>query len=108
MRPIEDIAREATGGHKVSTIRVADGEGYFTSISDPAAFLERFAALVRAEALEEAASLTQTLRPCGRGDCDDLASAIRALKDTHGITAPSAAEGGPNVRANRPSGAAQE
>ncbi len=35
---------------------------------------ERFAALIA----EDCAKLVQSLRPCMRGDCDDLAAAIRA------------------------------
>jgi hypothetical protein len=40
--------------------------------------LRRLVAAVRAAALEEAAKIVQTLNPCGRGDCDELAAAIRA------------------------------
>lgn len=74
MKPIEDLAREAGFARN-------DSGDYPLPLRDAwlcdTAELERFAALIRAEVLEEAAQHVEdrygTLSPC------DLAAAIRAL-----------------------------
>ena len=78
MTDIEALAREAGASVRLFGT-LPDGTNQFLGADFKPDALTRFAALIRAHALDEAAWMLQTLDP-GREEWDS-AAAVRALKD---------------------------